>query len=175
MIAAPRTRAIQFVPERVQKPLGFALGFRVDDVDFLELVRAFELPFAIAEGHSERAGEYGGRWWPQSTTAAEVAGLFLGRPDPLAPKSGQSEILSCTCRIPGCWPLLCRIEVRRETVEWSSFEQPHRRPLSPRPEGFSPHRTLRHQGHWRYESFGPFVFSRIQYEAALDAALRGPT
>ena len=65
-------------------------------------------------------------------------------------------MLNCECGIPGCWPLLCRIEVRDDRVIWSDFEQPHRSaPKSRRV--------------WSYEGFGPFVFEWAQYEAALEA------
>lgn len=45
--------------------------------------------------------------------------------------------------------------VSEDTVVWSDFEQHHRK-------------------NWRYDSFGPFVFDRGQYEAALSEIVLPP-
>lgn len=58
-------------------------------------------------------------------------------------------LLGCGCGEWGCWPLLARVETNRATVEWSEFEQPFRQERN-------------------YSGFGPFVFSRLAYDSALN-------
>jgi hypothetical protein len=52
----------------------------------------------------------------------------------------------------GCWPLKARVMATADAVRWEGFSQPHR-----------PHRD--HTG------FGPFLFSREQYDKALAGLL----
>ena len=81
---------------------------------------------------------------------------FLGEPRWPQP-SGKVSLLLCDCQVEGCWDFEGRITVVGDHVEWSDFEQIHRRSDSP-------------AGHWDYSRFGPFRFDRRQYEAALAAA-----
>lgn len=71
-------------------------------------------------------------------------------------ESSKVTLLGCTCGVTSCWPLVSTISVTPTTVTWSNFEQPHRRPGSA-------------AVFWDYSGFGPFVFDRAQYEAALAA------
>lgn len=58
-------------------------------------------------------------------------------------------VLTCFhCGQVGCWPLVCAVSHADETVIWSKFRQPHR-----------PKRD--------YSGFGPFIFDRTQYDAAV--------
>lgn len=126
----------------------------VNGQNFADLVREQELRFATAEGSPSIAGAYAGL--PPSPDVLPPSGHFLGRPTAaLYDFDERVQILGCECGEPGCWPLVCRIQVTDERVTWSDFEQPHRSPSSNR--------------HWSYEDFGPFTFDRRQYEAALAA------
>lgn len=150
---------IAFERRRTIRPRRYELRLLIDGVDFCELVRAFELPFA-AEG----AGTYSGLQWVLPTDPSELARHYLGQPHPAHLYAGRTEILVCECGLPGCWPLTCRIRVTSTRVYWSDFAQPHR----------SGRRHLRwHPGRWEYMGFGPFAFQRAQYEAALLAAQCG--
>jgi hypothetical protein len=65
----------------------------------------------------------------------------------------RTPVLGCECGDWGDWPLSCRISVTDVQVVWDEFGQPHR-----------PTRD--------YSRFGPFVFTRGDYEDALgDLAL----
>ena len=81
---------------------------------------------------------------------------FLGEPEFPGPH-GKVELLLCNCQSVGCWDFRGRIHVTAEHVGWSDFEQVHRLPGAA-------------GGHWDYSGFGPFMFERKQYEAALAAA-----
>ncbi len=126
----------------------------IDGRSLLERVRQHERPFAAAEGHPNLAGAY------QSIDAPSVrppSRRLFGTPDESidwhAPKT---TLLECTCGVGSCWPLVCTISAAADTITWSDFEQPHRRAGSA-------------AGLWDYAGFGPFVFDRAQYEAALRA------
>jgi hypothetical protein len=125
------------------------LRVRVGDSDLAELVGDVERPHAEAEGHPDIAGTYGGLVdWRLRQRLAEH---FLGGPDShlFCGPHEKTVLLSCTCGEPGCWPLMARVELSETEVRWSDFEQPHRR------------------DRWSYDGFGPIVFDRAQYEAAL--------
>jgi hypothetical protein len=121
----------------------------------VDLAAAQERPYAEREGAPEIAGEYTGLRADRST--CPPAHHFLGNPSWDIYRYGEKiQVLVCECGEPGCGPLVCRIEVGDDRVVWSDFEQPHRSaPKSKRV--------------WNYEGFGPFVFERAQYEAALEA------
>jgi hypothetical protein len=63
---------------------------------------------------------------------------------------GGIYLLGCKCGDVGCWPLVARVTVSGEDVTWSNFAQPHR-----------PARD--------YSGFGPFVFDKRSYLAAVRA------
>ena len=109
--------------------------------DLVDLVAAFEEGFAAT-----LAGKY------EPLRAEELIAPsrhLLGEPDRLYQDAeGRVALLGCECGESGCWPFVARIEVAEEHVTWRDFAQPHR------PQ-------------WSYESFGPFVFDRTAYEAAL--------
>jgi hypothetical protein len=113
----------------------------IDGTGLIELVRRYEQAFA-----GKLAGTY------QGLAVSEVAWParhLLGSPHPLyQADDGRIEVLVCECGEAGCWSLEARISVTDATVTWSDFRQPHR-PA------------------WDYSTFGPFVFARDQYEAAL--------
>lgn len=125
-----------------------ALELLVDGESLIEAVRRYERPMAEAEGHPGLAGAY---VWPMPSAQ---------RQDALLRGSGAEDtvaLLECPCGQPGCWPLLASVAVGPTQVIWSGFEQAHRRADSA-------------GGHWDYGGFGPFVFERAAYEAALRAA-----
>ncbi|RZS34410.1 hypothetical protein EV193_109201 [Herbihabitans rhizosphaerae] len=57
-------------------------------------------------------------------------------------------LLGCTCGEWGCWPLMATVTAVGDTVTWDEFEQPHRTDRD-------------------YTGFGPFTFSRTDYDEAL--------
>jgi hypothetical protein len=60
-------------------------------------------------------------------------------------------VLGCNCGEVGCWPLMCRVRLDGALVIWDEFRQPYR-----------PDRN--------YSEFGPFVFDRVEYTAAVEQA-----
>ncbi len=124
----------------------------IDGIDFRERVEAAEEQFAIAEGTPSIAGKYRGLWLKY---VAPPSRHFLGEPShPVYREGEKTQILECESGEPGCWPLLCRIDLTEDTVRWSQFEQPHRSGQSGKPG-------------WDYSQLGPFEFERSKYEAAL--------
>jgi hypothetical protein len=128
---------------------------RINGRDLVDMVREVEQPFADGEGHSERAAQYEGLpveaiYFPSR--------LLLGEHSDyenfICEHEDKVQLYRCGgCGEHGCWPLVVRIVVTEESVIWSDFEQPHRCPSE--------------DGAWRYDSLGPFVFDRTEYEAAL--------
>jgi hypothetical protein len=57
-------------------------------------------------------------------------------------------LLGCSCGEVGCWPLIASVHQKADTIRWDGFVQPHRRERD-------------------YSEFGPFTFSRGQYEDAV--------
>lgn len=129
----------------------------INGEDLGDLVAAHELPYAKLEGRPQLAGEYSGLTDRHVYPASQY---FLGKLDPDDDLyKGKIQLLGCECGEPGCWPLVCRIEVSDDRVVWSEFEQPYRT-------------GTRGRSIWSYEGFGPFVFDRAQYEAALETLRR---
>jgi len=124
------------------------IKIEVNGVDFPELVREAELPFARADDEEELAGTYVGL--VPAYVRIDLASQFLGGTGTsLSPgPAGKTALLSCECGEVGCSPLLARVTVDDDTVTWDEFEQPTR------PD-------------WDYEDLGPFTFERAQYEQAL--------
>ena len=75
-----------------------------------------------------------------------TAAHFLGHAS--GPDSRRVPLLGCECGEWGCWPLLAEIVADARKVVWTNFEQPHR-----------PARD--------YSEFGPFHFTRADYDRAL--------
>ena len=71
---------------------------------------------------------------------------YLGRR--AATEARRIPLLGCECGEWGCWPLMAEVVANEREVVWTNFEQPHR-----------PKRD--------YSRFGPFCFSRADYERAL--------
>jgi len=57
-------------------------------------------------------------------------------------------LLGCACGEIGCWPLIASVYRKEDQIHWDRFVQPHR-----------PRRD--------YSAFGPFTFSKAQYEDAV--------
>ena len=126
------------------------IKIEVNGVELPDLVRAAELPSAQADEEEEMAGNYIGL--VGGYMRIDLAGQFLGgQGTPMFEgEGGKTALLGCGCGEVGCSPLMARISVTDETVTWEDFEQPTR------PD-------------WDYQSFGPFIFDRAQYERALMA------
>lgn len=61
-------------------------------------------------------------------------------------------MLGCECGEVGCWPLSVSVTRLEDGYQWSGFNQPHRAERN-------------------YDSFGPFLFDKDQYEAAVRGAV----
>ena len=120
----------------------------IDGRDLRECVETVELPFAAADGQAQLAGKYEGL---RADGLLAPGRHLLGAPVPYLQGTGDDErvtLLACECGEPGCWPLVARVRLTGDVVEWSDFEQPHR-------------------PNWSYAALGPFRFARAQYETAL--------
>jgi hypothetical protein len=119
-----------------------------------ELVREVEAEFASGEGSPGMAGAYSGL---DSADVLPPSRHFLGEPHADYRDPGGVQVMGCDCGEAGCWPLVCRVEIDDERVVWADFSQPYRS-------------SRGGPSVWRYDGFGPFVFGRKQYDAALGAA-----
>lgn len=116
----------------------------IDGRSLVERVEAFER----ARGFDPPGG-YGGLV-PSFFRFGDLARYFLGPQEPWTDKA--TAVLACDCGELGCWPLQTHISVSEEMVSWHGFGQPHR-----------PGRD--------YGDFGPFIFERRAYEAAVQRML----
>lgn len=143
---------IRFSVEKADRgEAGSTVAIWINGRNFLEIVRDFEMPFAIKEGHPNMAGQYA------QLPPADIPDLWSHFHDDTLPYFSEDNkiyLFVCGCGTPGCWPLQAYIDVDENTVIWSDLEQPHRREYS-------------RASHWRYDELGPFVFDRDQYEEAL--------
>lgn len=114
----------------------------VDGRPLVDLVAEYE----VARGY-DPAGAYAGLH-VERFRFGDLASYFQGSGPMAWPRRGLLWLLGCDCGEVGCWPLEARVTVVGDRVTWSDFVQPYR-PA------------------WSYEGFGPFVFDRHQYEAAV--------
>lgn len=117
----------------------------VDGVSLVDHVRKFE-----EAQNFDLAGGYGGiePTWPDAENWVRyLLGEFF--PEDNEPSNGTTWLLGCNCSAAGCWPLEARVSVEGDRVMWHSFRQPHRPAQD-------------------YSKFGPFVFGRSEYKAALE-------
>lgn len=119
----------------------------IDGVSLLERVQRFE-----ADRPYEPSGGYAGLV-PAHFRFEDLTQYYLGIETQQWPRPEHAWLLGCDCGEVGCWPLAARITLTEGTVEWSHFQQPHR-----------PSRS--------YDDFGPFLFDRQSYDAAVVAAAR---
>jgi hypothetical protein len=134
---------------------GVAVNIRVDGRLLSDIIKQIELPMATAEGSPSIAGGYASIPLP-----SHPEDYYLGKHEQCWGQNGsKSLLLDCSCGCPGCWPLLCSIELKDGVVTWKDFEQPHR--------GMTPGSR-----HWEYSGFEGFVFDESQYRNAL-GVLRG--
>ena len=127
----------------------------VNSRNLIDIIREIELPFAMAEGHPNIAGNYVGL--PKKVALLPSRHL-LGESSYRAYGFAQSfSLLICECGEPGCWPLKATITATDTEVIWHDFRQYHRSLDSK-------------SGHWKYDALAPFRFRRQQYEDALKRA-----
>ncbi|NOJ79822.1 hypothetical protein [Myxococcus xanthus] len=139
-------------------PRRLGLRILINGRPLIDLVREFERPMAMREGSLSIAGAY--TWLAYGGATNDPSQHFY------APPGKQDEnhddrisVLACgDCGLSGCWPLVCRIEVREDRVVWRDFANPHR----------GPNRVA---GEWSYVGFGPFDFERRTYEHALKSLI----
>lgn len=136
---------LRTVSFEIEKGDVFAVTPYVDGTSLVELVEVYER----AKGYLDPAGGYGGLV-PAYFKYGPLNEYFAGKS-----KSEYWEnlkgiyLLGCSCREVGCWPLIASVSHQGDTVTWTGFQQP-----------FRPKRD--------YSKFGPFMFSRAQYEGAVN-------
>lgn len=128
----------------------FGVNIRVDGRFLAEIMKEVEMPAAKAEGSANIAGGYTAIPRPEHPDT-----YYLGEHELAWGKNRKKTcLLDCECGQPGCWPLLCEIQVGPTSIAWRDFEQPHRGPDSK-------------ASSWDYSHFSGFVFDKQQYFAAL--------
>jgi hypothetical protein len=116
----------------------------IDAVSLSDRVTAFE----TARGYTDPAGGYGGIV-PIFMNYGPLDAYFLGRGIfPCRQDDGTQYLLGCQCGEVGCWPFMGRIVATEETYRWECFGNPCRSARD-------------------YGDFGPFLFERQAYEAAV--------
>jgi hypothetical protein len=146
---------IEFIVRPSGHWFGDEIEIKIDGESVVALLKAFEMPFARAEGSPSIAGGYSGL--PVSSHLLPFR-HFFGEQADLETRDGRVELLLCRdCGETGCWPMLARIDVGETVITWSTFQQPHRTGGGK-------------SAHWDYSHFGPFHFDREQYERALREA-----
>ncbi|PPF86189.1 hypothetical protein C5B96_05410 [Subtercola sp. Z020] len=110
----------------------------IDGSPLTALVTAFE----VGRGW-DPAGGYGGLF-PTVFGLGSAAAYWLGE----HPAGDRVFALGCECGEMACWPLAIEVATSSDTVGWQKFRQPYRSDRD-------------------YSAFGPFIFDRTQYEAAV--------
>jgi hypothetical protein len=137
----------------IDKTRGGALTLTpcIDGTPLTDLISNFE----VSSGFIDPAGGYGGLV-PSYFRYGPLEQYFRGQTSNrgISDKVGEIFVLGCQCGEVGCWPLRTSVTRVDGSYQWSGFNQPHR-----------PMRN--------YDAFGPFVFEKAQYEAAVrDVALK---
>ena len=108
-MGAPMLNRIRFAARCAERP-GARDEHRIeiDGIDLAELARAVERPFATAEGHPSIAGAYSGL---DPADVLPPSRHFLGESQGIYRYDRRTQVLGCECGEPGCWPLVCLLEV----------------------------------------------------------------
>lgn len=133
------------------------ISFEIDEGDFVavtpfvdgtSLATLVEI-YERSKGYLDPAGGYGGLV-PAYFNFGPLDKYFTGRnkADYWASLNGI-YLLGCACGEVGCWPLIASVSEQDDKIIWDGFVQPFRRSRD-------------------YSEFGPFLFSRVQYEDAVD-------
>jgi hypothetical protein len=118
----------------------------INGFDLKDLLKSYELPFATLEGAPDIAGGYVDLFPGDLYKKLTVPSTFYSI-------DGKPAILICSCREEGCWPFIVEIEKQENKVIWKNFHQPHRNSKS--------------HNHWEYDKFGPFEYTKENYEQEL--------
>lgn len=120
----------------------------VNGKDLIDLLKAYELPFAKKEGSENIAGGYAG-------LAPETLHKHLNNPDEFdIDENGKVSIFECECGCDGCWPMKIKTTELEDEIIWTDFEQPHR--------------TIDSHNFWNYTNFGKFSFYKNNYYEQLN-------
>lgn len=128
----------------------------INGTRLIDILHQLELPLAYQEGAPEMAGAYEGL---PPLMVLPPAKHFLGDaiPSYTYPNGKVSLLEYAFSGVPGEWPFVTKIDVGKNVVKWSDFEQSRRMKLK---NGYR----------WNYEMLGAFRFDRSQYEQALSLA-----
>jgi len=120
----------------------------INGQDLIDLLKAYELPFAKKEGSENIAGGYDG-------LTPKILIKHLINPDEFdTDENGKVSILECECGCDGCWPMKIKVIELEDKTIWTGFEQPHR--------------NIDSHKFWDYSNFGQFSFDKKQYYEQLD-------
>lgn len=124
-----------------------AANIFINGKDLIEMIKEYELPFAIKEGHPDIAGGYAGMY------PKDFLFWYL---DATWPEDGRRSILTCSgCGEVGCWPMMVSVTEDNNTIKWSDFHQPHRGPESK-------------ASFWDFSNFPTFEFSKENYQDEIN-------
>ncbi|HYF63417.1 MAG TPA: hypothetical protein VD886_11425 [Herpetosiphonaceae bacterium] len=145
---------IRLIPlHKNEHPAYDEIAILINGRNLIELVAEVEAPFAAAEGL-----EPGGYAGLTAHMLGSPSDHLLGR----AINGDKVALLCCDdCGMISCWGIEARITMLDDRVIWEAFEQNHRRGTNGETE------------FWDYGRFGPFVFDKQEYLAAL-AAISAP-
>lgn len=86
----------------------------VNGKHLIDLLKEFELPYALSEWHPDIAGSYMG------LTPGELH-------QELSDPGNIMTILGClACGMAECWPIRVKVVNNGDNVEWKEFKQPYR-------------------------------------------------
>lgn len=112
------TLAVRLVPDANADERWLGVVLEVSDRRLTDIVAESE-----RESGFDVAGGYD--WLALGFRPAELMRTLLG-PDARTWTGGRIDILTCPCRVDGCWPLRARVDWHRDTVRWLDFLNPHR-------------------------------------------------
>lgn len=125
------------------------LAIFIDGASLIDMLREHELPFVSHDRQPDIAGGYS--WLPRTLLLPALSSPRAAAADSELHREGRVALLGCReCGDWDCWRFYVRVTFHDAAVTWHDMTQPHRRK-------------------WRYDHFGPFVFPRGAYEAALRA------
>lgn len=140
----------------------------IDEVNLIDYLKKYELPFAQKVGHPEIAGLYMGN--SPNSEALENYYKFADF------SSGNFiSIFQCKECMSGFCPFNLEFKIRKygQSICWYDFQQrEYKYPFIMPP--YTPHKNSPHEelmmvkANWDYRAFGPFKFSENNYNQALN-------
>jgi hypothetical protein len=140
-------KTVSFEIDRLERTNAVTVTPYVDGASLAALVEAYER----AKGYSP-AGGYGGLV-PAYFNCGPLDEYLIGKhKSDYWMRLKGIPLLGCTCGEIGCRPFIASVYQKDDTIRWDGFARPRRRERD-------------------YSKFGPFTFSRAQYEDAVNDLL----